>query len=163
MPLAFFATHYGSLTDDFSYHPNIRNMHMSTLVDDEKCEVQCSNAISGALPDPWRQLIFLYKLAEGVASGSFGTHVAKLAGVPDEVVKRATLISDDFAKQFKEKIEGKQKRSAASKLPLVAQADFEYLFGLATAKYSLPDDEKGRKHVLGRMKQVARKYIGLVI
>ncbi len=39
MPLSFFATHYGSLTDDFSYHPNIRNMHMSTIVDDEKCEV----------------------------------------------------------------------------------------------------------------------------
>lgn len=39
LALAFFATHYGSLTDDFSYHPNIRNMHMSTLVDDEKREV----------------------------------------------------------------------------------------------------------------------------
>lgn len=39
LPLTFFATHYGSLTDDFAYHPNIRNMHMSTLVDDEKKEV----------------------------------------------------------------------------------------------------------------------------
>ena len=40
IPLSFFATHYGSLTDDYAYHPNIRNMHMSTLVDDEKCEVR---------------------------------------------------------------------------------------------------------------------------
>ena len=39
LPLSFFATHYGSLTDDFAYHPNIRNMHMSTIVDDDKCEV----------------------------------------------------------------------------------------------------------------------------
>ena len=39
LPLSFFATHYGSLTDDFAYHPNIRNMHMATLVDDEKREV----------------------------------------------------------------------------------------------------------------------------
>lgn len=39
LALSFFATHYGSLTDDFAYHPNIRNMHMSTLVDDEKREV----------------------------------------------------------------------------------------------------------------------------
>lgn len=39
LPLSFFATHYGSLTDDFAYHPNIRNMHMKTLVDDEKHEV----------------------------------------------------------------------------------------------------------------------------
>ena len=39
LPLSFFATHYGSLTDDYAYHPNIRTMHMSTLVDDEKQEV----------------------------------------------------------------------------------------------------------------------------
>jgi DNA mismatch repair protein MSH6 len=39
LPLTFFATHYGSLTDDFAYHPNIRNMHMSTHLDDEKQEV----------------------------------------------------------------------------------------------------------------------------
>jgi DNA mismatch repair protein MSH6 len=39
LPLTFFATHYSSLTDDFAYHPNIKNMHMSTLVDDEKKEV----------------------------------------------------------------------------------------------------------------------------
>jgi len=39
LALSFFATHYGTLTDDFSYHGNIRNMHMKTLVDDEKREV----------------------------------------------------------------------------------------------------------------------------
>ena len=39
LSLSFFATHYGSLTDDFSYHANIRNMHMATHVDDEKQEV----------------------------------------------------------------------------------------------------------------------------
>jgi hypothetical protein len=39
LALAFFATHYGSLTDDYAYHPNIRNMHMKTLVDDDKREV----------------------------------------------------------------------------------------------------------------------------
>lgn len=40
LPLSFFATHYGSLTDDFAYHPNIRNMHMATLVDDDRREVR---------------------------------------------------------------------------------------------------------------------------
>jgi len=40
LPLTFFATHYASLTDDFAYHPNVRSMHMSTLVDDEKKEVK---------------------------------------------------------------------------------------------------------------------------
>lgn len=46
LPLCFFATHYGSLTDDYAYHPNIRNMHMSTLVDDEKCEVSLETDLS---------------------------------------------------------------------------------------------------------------------
>jgi DNA mismatch repair protein MSH6 len=40
LPLSFFATHYGSLADDFAYHPNIRNMHMSTVVDEERREVR---------------------------------------------------------------------------------------------------------------------------
>jgi DNA mismatch repair protein MSH6 len=39
LALAFFATHYGSLTDDFAHVPAIRNMHMSTFVDEKKCEV----------------------------------------------------------------------------------------------------------------------------
>lgn len=32
-------THYGSLTDDYAYHPNIRRMHMQTHVDDEQMQV----------------------------------------------------------------------------------------------------------------------------
>ncbi|KAJ7929330.1 muts domain V-domain-containing protein [Mycena leptocephala] len=76
LPLSIFATHYGSLTDDFAYHPNIRNVHMATIVDEEK-----------------RDIVFLYKLVEGVATSSFGTHVANLAGVPLEVVERADVIS----------------------------------------------------------------------
>jgi len=39
----------------------------------------------------------LYKLINGVASSSFGAHVAHLAGVP-HVVRRAEV---DFAKKFK--------------------------------------------------------------
>ncbi|KIM91619.1 hypothetical protein PILCRDRAFT_810908 [Piloderma croceum F 1598] len=142
LPLSFFATHYGSLTDDFAYHPNIRNMHMATLVDDEK-----------------RELVFLYKLVEGVASSSFGTHVANLAGVPVDVVKRAEVVSADFARQFKEKLEGKQKKSATARLPLVAQADFAYLYGLATGNYMIPADPYKQRELLKRLKETVRKYI----
>jgi len=39
LSLAFFTTHHGSLTDDFAYHPNIHNMHMETMLDDQKQEV----------------------------------------------------------------------------------------------------------------------------
>ncbi|KAL5499193.1 MSH6 [Sanghuangporus vaninii] len=137
LPLCFFATHYGSLTDDFAYHSNIRNMHMSTMVDDEKCE-----------------LVFLYKLVEGVAESSFGTHVANLAGVPTEVVKRAEIISADFARQFKERIEGKR----TSSLPLVAQADFAYLYRVATGTDQLPESGTKRKEVLRCLKQAIPRY-----
>ncbi|KAI8976662.1 DNA mismatch repair protein Msh6 [Trametes punicea] len=134
LSLSFFATHYGSLTDDFAYHPNIRNMHMETLVDDEK-----------------RELVFLYKLVEGVASSSFGTHVANLAGVPLPVVERAEVVSRDFAKHFREKIEGK-KNKASGRLPLTAQADFAYLCKLATGAIELPEDKVRRREILGVLK-----------
>lgn len=138
LALSFFATHYGSLTDDFAYHPNIRNMHMSTLVDDEKME-----------------LVFLYKLVEGVASSSFGTHVANLAGVPMEVVERADVVSKDFARNFKEKIEGK-KTKASGRLPLVLQADFAYLISVATGKVELPDEKVRRQKVLKGLKRAVK-------
>jgi DNA mismatch repair protein MSH6 len=61
LPLGFFAvsslhrgivqadsqTHYGSLTDDFAYHPNIRRMHMQTHVDDEKMAVSSPLHVEG--------------------------------------------------------------------------------------------------------------------
>ena len=54
--LQMLQTHYGSLTDDFTYHPNIRKMHMQARVDEEL-----------------GQVLFLYKLIEGVAESSHGT------------------------------------------------------------------------------------------
>ena len=105
------------------------------------------------------QLVFLFKLVEGVASSSFGTHVANLAGVPLEVVDRAKIISDDFARQFKEKLEGKQKKAATSRLPMVAQADFAYLYGLATGKLSLPEDAVRQREMLVRLKETVRRYV----
>jgi DNA mismatch repair protein MSH6 len=101
----------------------------------------------------------LYKLIAGVATGSFGTHVANLAGVPMEVVKRAETVSHDFARQFKEKLEGKQQKAATSKLPLVAQADFVYLFKLASGKLQMPENPVRQREVLMRLKETVKKYI----
>jgi DNA mismatch repair protein MSH6 len=105
------------------------------------------------------KLVFLYKLVEGVASSSFGTHVANLAGVPIDVVKRAEVVSEDFARQFKEKLEGKQKKSSSARLPLVAQADFVYLYALAMGKLAMPTDPYKRQEVLKGLKDTVRKYI----
>ncbi|KAF6764079.1 DNA mismatch repair protein msh6 [Ephemerocybe angulata] len=142
LPLAFFATHYGSLTDDYAYHPNISRMFMATEVDDEAHE-----------------LTFLYKLVKGVAESSFGTHVANLAGVPTKVVQRADVISKEFAKQFKARIETKHAMDAASKLPVVAQADFAYLFKLAAGAIEPPADPVRKREVLKGLKAAIRGYL----
>ncbi|EJT46755.1 DNA mismatch repair-related protein [Trichosporon asahii var. asahii CBS 2479] len=112
LPLGFFATHYGSLTDDFAYHPNIRNMHMAVHVDDTA------------------GVVFLYKLIKGHAESSHGTHVAKLAGVPDAVVARADEVSGEFFEQFQQKLESRRQSS----LSIPAQADFAWLVHLAQGK-----------------------------
>ena len=101
--------------------------------------------------------MFLYKLVSGIASSSFGTHVASLAGVPTAVVDRADAVSKDFAKQFKEKIEGKRKQA---RLPLVLQADFAYLMGLVSGKEGLPEDKAKAREVLKGLKEAVR--MGLV-
>ncbi|KAA1472424.1 DNA mismatch repair protein Msh6 [Dentipellis sp. KUC8613] len=142
LALSFFATHYGSLTDDFKYHPNIRNMHMETMVDEER-----------------RELVFLYKLIDGVATSSFGTHVANLAGVPADVVERAEVVSKDFASKFKEKMEGKRAKSAAARLPLVVQADFAFLYGLATGKQQMDSDPVRQREVLRGMKAAVQRCL----
>ncbi|KAI0319317.1 muts domain V-domain-containing protein [Amylostereum chailletii] len=142
LALSFFATHYGSLTDDFAYHPNIRNMHMETMVDDEE-----------------RELVFLYKLVDGSATGSFGTHVANLAGVPLDVVQRAEVVSKDFANQFKEKMQGKRQKMASSRLPIDAQADFAFLHGLVSGKCTLDADPVRQREVLRGLKLAVSRCI----
>jgi DNA mismatch repair protein MSH6 len=101
----------------------------------------------------------LYKLVEGVAESSFGTHVANLAGVPSTVVQRADVISKGFAKQFKERISTKKAQDASSRLPLDAQADFAYLVKLATGQIQPPEDPVRRKEVLLGLKAAIRGYL----
>ena len=104
------------------------------------------------------QLTFLYKLIDGAAKSSFGSHVAKLAGVPDSVVERADVVSAEFAKQFKERLQLKKKESASSRVPLVAQADFVFLLKMASGKSQIPDDPALRKEVFARFKSILKAH-----
>ena len=45
------------------------------------------------------EVIFLHKIAPGNADKSYGIHVARLAGVPDAVLKRATAVLATLEKQ----------------------------------------------------------------
>jgi DNA mismatch repair protein MSH6 len=104
------------------------------------------------LPSLWLvpyqpQLVFLHKLVDGVARSSFGTHVARLAGVPEPVVVRADAVSADRVRQFAKHMAGR-KKTAATRLPVFAQADFAYLWRLAKGEQELPEDNVRRQEVL---------------
>lgn len=78
--------------------------------------------------------------------------------MPSEVVSRAEVISEDFAKQFKARIDGKKKQ-LASRLPLVAQADFRYLLALVNGDSKLPDDPYKKRVLLRVLKNSVRSYL----
>ncbi|MCB0355952.1 MAG: DNA mismatch repair protein MutS, partial [Bdellovibrionales bacterium] len=69
----FFATHYHELTHIARQFPNIKNAHMS--IKEENGEIQ-----------------FLHTLVPGPANKSYGIQVAKLAGLPNKVTKRAAKV-----------------------------------------------------------------------
>jgi len=80
-----FATHYHQLTT--MHIPGIRNMKMAVI--------ECDGNVS-----------FPKRLEEGASSGSYGIHVARLAGLPDEVISRASALESQFGALERGLIEG---------------------------------------------------------
>lgn len=72
-----FSTHYHELSRLALDRPRIRNLRM---------EVQ----------EKGSEVIFLYKVGEGAADKSYGVHVARLAGLPAQVLRRARAILKDL-------------------------------------------------------------------
>ncbi len=72
-PKTLFATHYHELNDMERTYPRIRNFNVSV------------SEING-------RVVFLRKLQPGGSEHSFGIHVAKLAGMPPAIVKRANQV-----------------------------------------------------------------------
>lgn len=72
-----FSTHYHELTALAETLPQVVNQHVGTL--EENGEV-----------------VFLHKMMEGPADKSYGIHVAKIAGLPEVLLKRATTILSDL-------------------------------------------------------------------
>ena len=73
----FFSTHYHELTDLEDNLKNLRNIHVSAYEEEGK-------------------LVFLHKIKEGSVDKSYGIHVAKLALLPEEVIKRADEILEVY-------------------------------------------------------------------
>lgn len=86
---ALFATHYHELTELCEMMKGVKNYHL-------------------AIQEWGEDIVFLYKFVEGSCDESFGIHVARLAGMPQTVLKRAreilgNLQKDSFAGNIRNK------------------------------------------------------------
>ena len=68
-----FSTHYHELTDLSETMSNIKNVHVDAIEEDGK-------------------VTFLHKVKEGPIDKSYGIHVARLAGLPEDLLDRADKI-----------------------------------------------------------------------
>ena len=75
----FFSTHYHELTDLEKHHKHLKNVHVSAKEENGN-------------------ITFLHKIMSGPADKSYGVHVAKLAKLPDELIKRAEEILSKYEK-----------------------------------------------------------------
>ena len=77
-----FATHYHELNDLEEQYPRVKNYHI-------------------AVKEEGKNVIFLRKLQPGGVAHSFGIHVARLAGMPREVVESAERTLRDLERREK--------------------------------------------------------------
>ena len=79
-----FSTHYHELTDLDKRIPTIKNVHVEAREEDGN-------------------VVFLHKIMDGAVDKSYGIHVAKLAGLPDEVLQNARAILNIYEDNSKKK------------------------------------------------------------
>jgi len=82
-PKTLFATHYHELNELENKLPRVKNYHITNK-------------------EIGNKIVFLRKLAPGGSTHSFGIHVAKMAGMPPELVERA----NEILKQLEEEKQG---------------------------------------------------------
>ncbi|MFK7789473.1 MAG: DNA mismatch repair protein MutS [Phycisphaeraceae bacterium] len=77
-PRTLFATHYHEITTLAERLPQVTNLSVTVR--------------------EWQdEIVFLHRIAPGSADRSYGIHVAKIAGIPDSVIKRANQLLADLA------------------------------------------------------------------
>ncbi len=94
-----FATHYHELTELEKLLPRVRNYNVAVAEDGEK-------------------VVFLHKIVPGGADRSYGIHVARLAGLPRAILRRAEDILQDL-----ESSGAKETRRKAMQQPASADGD----------------------------------------
>ena len=79
-----FSTHYHELTDMENNLSNLKNKHVSAVEENG-------------------EITFLHKVKDGSVDKSYGINVAKLAGLPKEVIDRANIILKEYESKEKNK------------------------------------------------------------
>ena len=80
-----FSTHYHELTDLSDTIPSIKNVHVDAIEEDGK-------------------VTFLHKVKEGPIDKSYGIHVARLAGLPEDLLKRASEFLASYERKKKREV-----------------------------------------------------------
>ncbi len=90
-PKTLFATHYHELNEMATRLPRIKNFHV-------------------AVKEIGNKVVFLRKLEPGGSEHSFGIHVAKMAGMPPEVIRRANEVLKQLEETYREPAAGKNQK-----------------------------------------------------
>ncbi|MCX7425994.1 MAG: DNA mismatch repair protein MutS [Planctomycetia bacterium] len=106
----FFATHYHELTDLERSLAGVKNLNVAVR--------------------EWQdEVVFLHKIVDGAADKSYGIHVARLAGVPREVIERA---KDILAQLEEERLDPEGRAKIARPTPKPKKSETQLtLFGPA--------------------------------
>ncbi len=104
-PKTLFATHYHELNELETNGKGIKNYHVEIKEFDNK-------------------IIFLRKLKEGGSEHSFGIHVAKMAGVPQLVIQKASAILQELEKR-RDKLGADKKQAAGLATPSIQLSMFQ--------------------------------------
>jgi len=89
-PKTLFATHYHELNELENKLPRIKNFHVTNK-------------------EVGNKIIFLRKLAPGGSTHSFGIHVAKMAGMPPQLIERANQILKQLEAKQEESLDAGKK------------------------------------------------------
>lgn len=89
-PLTLFITHYPSLHVLESEYLIVKNYHMAFI------EIPRETGEESK----WPEVIFLYKLVQGVVSNLYGLNVANMAGIDRKIIANAYEISEKMKRQF---------------------------------------------------------------
>ncbi|OWF46885.1 DNA mismatch repair protein Msh3-like [Mizuhopecten yessoensis] len=121
--LCLFVTHYPMLSEFEHKFPGIvQNFHMSFFLDDEEEIVgeteQAVNETSAI-----ESITFLYQLVVGVAGRSYGLNVARLAGIPHDIIQQGACQSKYLEAKIMERREQLKLFQAMFTCPKTEMAD----------------------------------------